>query len=86
MTRIAALVLAAGRSQRMGAANKLLMEIDGAPTVARVVAAVLASKADPVLVVTGREADAVGPALADLGGRQGVPSGKEAAPGGRRRI
>lgn len=66
MTRIAALVLAAGRSQRMGAANKLLMEIDGAPMVARVVVAALASKAEPVLVVTGHEADAVGAALADL--------------------
>ena len=54
--RIAALVLAAGRSRRMGAVNKLLAEIDGAPMVAHVVAAATASKAASVVVVTGHKA------------------------------
>ncbi len=43
--RVAALVLAAGRSRRMGAVNKLLIEFEGAPMVARAAAAALASKA-----------------------------------------
>jgi molybdenum cofactor cytidylyltransferase len=63
--RVAALVLAAGQSRRMGAANKLLSEIDGVPMVARVVAAARASRADPVIVVTGHEAAAIRAALAD---------------------
>ncbi len=66
MKRIAALVLAAGRSRRMGAANKLLMKIEGAPMVARVAAAALASNAETVLVVTGHEAEAVGAVLANM--------------------
>jgi molybdenum cofactor cytidylyltransferase len=57
--KIAALVLAAGLSRRMGKANKLLAEIDGAPMVARAADAVLGSKAQPVLVVTGHEAERV---------------------------
>ena len=47
----------------MGGPNKLLAEIDGVPVVARVVDALLASKADPVLVVVGHEADRVRAAL-----------------------
>ena len=43
--RIAAIVLAAGRSTRMGATNKLLADIGGKPMVRRVVEAALASKA-----------------------------------------
>ena len=62
--RIAALVLAAGRSRRMGGANKLLSEIDGVPMVARVVAAAAAARSDPVIVVTGHEAAKVRAALA----------------------
>lgn len=65
MKRIAALVLAAGRSLRMGADNKLLMEIEGVPMVARVASAALGSKAGRVVVVTGHEADAIQAALAD---------------------
>jgi len=61
---IAALILAAGLSRRMGKANKLLAEIDGAPMVARAADAVLASKAAPVIVVTGHEAERVRAALA----------------------
>jgi len=62
--KIAALILAAGLSRRMGKANKLLAEIDGAPMVARVADAALASRASHVLVVTGHEAERVGAALA----------------------
>ena len=63
---IAAIVLAAGRSTRMGAANKLVADIDGKPMVRRVVEAALASQARPVLVVTGHQADDVRAALAGL--------------------
>lgn len=61
--RIAAIVLAAGRSTRFGAANKLLAEVDGAPIVRRVVNAALQSRARPVLVVTGHERAEVEAAL-----------------------
>ena len=63
--RIAALVLAAGRSRRMAPLNKLLVPDDhGLPMVARVVANVLASHARPVVVVTGYESGRVEAALA----------------------
>ena len=62
--RVAALVLAAGRSLRMGRTNKLLEKIDGVAMVARVADAALASQASPVFVVTGHEAEAVRAALA----------------------
>lgn len=61
--KIAVLVLAAGQSRRMGKANKLLAPVDGAPMVARVVDAALASGASPVVVITGHEADQVAAAL-----------------------
>ena len=63
---IAAIVLAAGRSTRMGAANKLLADIAGTPMVGRVVEAALASRARPVLVVTGHQASEVNAALVGL--------------------
>ena len=62
--RIAVIVLAAGRSTRMGATNKLVADIGGTPMVRRVVEAALASKAAPVLVVTGHMAEEVSSALA----------------------
>jgi molybdenum cofactor cytidylyltransferase len=54
---VAALVLAAGQSSRMGGANKLLAEVDGVPMLLRAVNAALASKAASVTVVLGHEAD-----------------------------
>ncbi len=63
--RIAAVVLAAGRSSRMAPANKLLTEIDGRAMVERAVDAALASQARPVVVVTGHDGDRVRDALAD---------------------
>jgi molybdenum cofactor cytidylyltransferase len=64
--RVAAIVLAAGRSTRMGPANKMLADIAGQPMVRRVTEAALASKATAVLVVTGHMADEVSAALAGL--------------------
>ena len=63
---VAAIVLAAGRSTRMGSANKLLCEVAGAPIVRHVAAAALGSRARHVLVVTGHQAEAVRAALAGL--------------------
>ena len=61
--RIAALVLAAGQSRRMGVTNKLLAEIDGKAMLARVVEAAQASQITGVTGVTGHEADQVAAAL-----------------------
>jgi molybdenum cofactor cytidylyltransferase len=63
---IAALVLAAGRSSRMGDANKLTEGLRGKPLVRHAVEAALASQASPVLVVTGHETDEVRQAMAGL--------------------
>ncbi|CAA9210622.1 MAG: Molybdopterin molybdenumtransferase [uncultured Craurococcus sp.] len=63
--KLAALVLAAGRSRRMAPLNKLLVQDDqGVPMVARVVDNALASRARPVVVVTGYEHERVEAALA----------------------
>ena len=63
---VAAIVLAAGRSTRMGGPNKLLAELDG-KKLARIVAEqALASKASEVIVVTGHQADLVEQALDGL--------------------
>ncbi|MEM6931790.1 MAG: NTP transferase domain-containing protein, partial [Myxococcota bacterium] len=51
--RIGAMVLAAGSSRRMGPDNKLLIEVDGAPMVTRVVDALLDSSVVEVVVITG---------------------------------
>jgi molybdenum cofactor cytidylyltransferase len=64
--RIAAIILAAGQSTRMGTVNKLTIEIDGKPMVRRAAEAALASKARPVIVVTGHQRDLVEGALNDL--------------------
>jgi len=63
---IAALVLGAGRSSRMGGPNKLLAEIAGRPLVRIVVEEVLASRARPVIVVTGHQRERVEAALGGL--------------------
>lgn len=63
---VAAIVLAAGRSIRMGARNKLQQVVRGMPLVRHAVLAARASKASPVIVVTGHEADGVRAALAGL--------------------
>ncbi|TDH64131.1 4-diphosphocytidyl-2C-methyl-D-erythritol kinase [Dankookia rubra] len=66
--QVAALVLAAGRSRRMAPLNKLLVPDDqGVPMVARVVDNALASRARPVVVVTGYERERVEAALTGKG-------------------
>ncbi len=67
MKHTGAVLLAAGRSSRFGADNKLLAEIGGRPMV-RVVADTLVRSAcfDEIVAVTGSEADAVTHALKDL--------------------
>ncbi|WIG58218.1 MAG: Molybdenum cofactor cytidylyltransferase [Ktedonobacterales bacterium] len=62
---IAAIILAAGRSQRMGQ-PKLLLPLGGEPLVRCAVRAACASTAHPMLVVLGHEAEAV---------RQALPAG-----------
>ena len=57
--RIAAIVLAAGQSRRMGAVNKLLASVDGKPMVAHVMESLKASQARPLVVVTGHDYAAV---------------------------
>jgi molybdenum cofactor cytidylyltransferase len=63
---VAAVILAAGRSTRMGGPNKLLAELNGKALVRIVTEQALASKAQGVIVVTGHQADQVERALAGL--------------------
>ncbi|NOU08381.1 MAG: NTP transferase domain-containing protein [Hyphomicrobiaceae bacterium] len=64
--RIGAVLLAGGRSSRMGAVNKLLQMIGGRPIVRHTTEALLASSALPVIVVLGHTGEAVRTALAGL--------------------
>ncbi len=64
--KIAAIVLAAGRSSRMGKRNKLLEPIGAESMIRRVAGNALASGARPVVVVTGFEAARVAGALLEL--------------------
>jgi molybdenum cofactor cytidylyltransferase len=63
---IAAIVLGAGRSTRMGGSNKLVAEIGGKPLVRIAAEQALASRAKPVIVVTGHQRERVEAALAGL--------------------
>jgi molybdenum cofactor cytidylyltransferase len=63
--RVAAVVLAAGKSSRMAPHNKLLVtDRGGKPMIARVVDNVLSSGARPIVVVTGHMAPEIEQALA----------------------
>ncbi len=64
--RIAAIVLAAGRSTRMGGPNKLLARIDGTTLVRHAADAALGAGLSEVVVVTGHQQEAVRAALAGL--------------------
>ena len=57
--RVGAVVLAAGRSTRFGADNKLLATFEGRPMLAHVLDLAQAATSGPVVVVTGHEAAAV---------------------------
>ncbi len=63
---VSAVILAAGRSTRMGGPNKLLAELNGKSLVRIVAEQVLASKAQGVIVVTGHQAEQVEKALQGL--------------------
>jgi molybdenum cofactor cytidylyltransferase len=63
---IAAVVLAAGRSTRMGRSNKLLADIDDAPMLRHVVEQLCATALGDIVVVTGHERERVETALAGL--------------------
>jgi molybdenum cofactor cytidylyltransferase len=63
--QIAAVVLAAGHSTRLGR-NKLLEPVGGKPVVRHVVEAALASRAGPAIVVLGHQAHEVAMALVGL--------------------
>ena len=56
---IAAIVLAAGQSKRMGAANKVLLEIGGVPMIRKVIDSIESSGVSETLVVTGHERERV---------------------------
>ena len=62
--RVAAVVLAAGQSSRMGS-NKLLADVNGQPMIRRTVAA-MRQAADLTVVVTGRDAEGIAKALDGL--------------------
>jgi molybdenum cofactor cytidylyltransferase len=64
--QVAAVILAGGRSTRMGGPNKLLAELSGKPLVRIVAEQALASKAKEVIVVTGHQAELVEEALKGL--------------------
>jgi molybdenum cofactor cytidylyltransferase len=64
--RIAAVVLAAGRSTRMGGPNKLVAEVARRPLVRIAAEQALASRAKPVTVVVGHQREQVEKALAGL--------------------
>ena len=67
--RVAAVLLAAGASRRMEGENKLLVSFRGRPLVSAPAEALRAGGAGPIVVVTGRDADAVRGALAATGAR-----------------
>ncbi len=64
--RVGAIILAAGRSTRMGGPNKLTAEIGGRPLVRIAAEEALASRARPVIVVTGHQHERVEQALSGL--------------------
>jgi molybdenum cofactor cytidylyltransferase len=63
--KIAAVVLAAGQSKRMGPNNKLLSIVEGEPMIRRVVKMLKQTRVDRILVVLGHEAERVREAIAD---------------------
>ncbi len=62
---IAAIILAAGASRRMGT-NKLILLVDGEPMVRRTVRRVIDAGCAPVIIVTGHEPERVQAALIGL--------------------
>ena len=65
VNKIGAVFLAAGLSRRAGPVNKLLASIDGSAIVRRSLSQLVASKCDPIIVVTGHQAELVEKALVE---------------------
>lgn len=63
--QVAAVVLAAGSSTRMGR-NKMLLELDGDSILRRAVNTAAAAGLEPVIVVTGHDAERAAAQIADL--------------------
>lgn len=63
---VAAIVLAAGQSTRMAPDNKLLEPLAGKPLVLHAIEAALASRASPVIVVVGHEAERLRHVIGEL--------------------
>lgn len=66
LAAVSAVLLAAGMSQRMGAANKLLLEIGGSPMVHRTAKNILDSGVGELVAVLGYHRQAVADALSTL--------------------
>lgn len=64
--KIAAIVLAAGSSRRMGGCNKLLENISGVTLIRRTVEAILQARVSAVFVVTGHESNIIEKELSGL--------------------
>ena len=60
--RVAAVILAAGASSRMGR-NKMLLDVDGVPMVRRAALVAAAAGCSPIVIVVGNEAERVRSAL-----------------------
>ena len=71
--RIAAIVLAAGRSRRFGFANKLLAPLGGEPLWWRTLDAAYGSRARPIIVVLGHQQRALRVSLLRYRRARGVP-------------
>ncbi len=63
---VSAIILAAGRSRRMGENNKLMALFDGEPAIRRVACQAVESSVAETILVTGHEAERIGEAVADL--------------------
>lgn len=57
MTKVSAVLLAAGESRRMGEVNKLGLKVKGTPLLRRTAETLLASKLQEIVVVLGHEAE-----------------------------
>lgn len=64
---LGAIILAAGESSRNSGGNKLLMPLEGHPIIERVYKTALSVEFEPLIIVTGSDADSIRHALAGSG-------------------